>query len=564
MVYQISANPIHFTLDWFFYRDYTKHIMMGAILAVFLVLLVPLFLIPATAQDVLIASVESNPEGTDAGYEWITLFNSGEKYIDLSGWRVVTEDGDDYLLHQRIPACDSLTVIFPTQFIDNKDAILELFDASGTKIDVTPSISDTKNDDSIWSVSTPQCGNEISYLAPKPVLPQSSAIPGDILEVTFVDLGRAGESILLIAPGDTAMLIDGGLASSHDRLMRILNDNHVDSIDIMVATHADQDHISGLTSVIQNPNVDVKRVLLSHVGATTKTYEKFQSSIVSLQIPSEIVYAGHTIKLTDSLTARVISPPSQGISDSSSLRNTNSLIIHIEYGAVSFLFTGDATAKTEQWIVRNVSGLDIDIMSGPHHGSRHSSTVSFIDHVTPQLVVFSADVDNRYGHPHPDVISKYDNRRIVNYQTGTDGSVEIRTNGVECSLILIGEKPIPCYDGIATVGSSDMTPENAKIPSTPKTTQTFSIPKWIKETAQLWHQGHITDQQFIDGIQYLIQHKVIIVQLPQDNTFTSSDKIPEWIKTNAKLWTDGHISDEVFMRGIEFLIKHGIIQVTFA
>ena len=412
------------------------------------------FVVPAWAQDVFIIDVESNPAGPDGGNEWILLFNPGIQPVDLSGWRVVTADGGSHLLDQTIPACDRIEVRFPEQFIDNNNEILTLFDSENTKIDETPPISDAKNDDDIWSTSVPKCEGSL----PPPSVP---SVPIDILEITFVDLGSAGESILLVAPEDATMLIDGGLARSYNNLKQVMNDSNVDSIDIMVATHADQDHIEGLTSVILDSDIDVEYVFLSHIAATTKTYANFIESIRSMQIPSEIAYAGHTIALSDSIPIQVISPPMQGISDSSSLRNTNTLVLYMEYGAISFLFTGDATSKTERWIVQNIQELDIDIMNGPHHGSHHSSTELFLDHVTPQLVIFSADADNRYGHPHHDVVSRYDNRGIANYQTGIDGSIKIRTDGVGCSIILKDSDEVPCYDGILTVDSTqDMLPVN--------------------------------------------------------------------------------------------------------
>lgn len=545
--------------------------MIYAVLTLFVLVFTSL-LVPAAAQDVFIVGVESNPAGPDKGNEWALLFNSGTRPIDLSGWSIVTEDGDVHPLHLTIPACDSMQVTFTKQFLDNKDAILALLDSEGTKIDKTPHISDSKNDDDTWNIPVPTCdGTSTTTPSDKPSPPPDArsvqavpAVPGDILEVTFVDLGRAGESILLAAPGGTTMLIDGGLARSHDRLEQILDESGIDSIDIMVATHADQDHIQGLTSVMQNPGIDVRRVLLSHVDAPTKTYAEFMNSIKSLQIPSRVVYAGHAINLEDSFTARIISPPVQGISDSSGLRNTNSLVIHMEYGDISFLFTGDATAKTEKWIVGNVPSLDIDIMNGPHHGSHHSSTASFIDHVTPRLVVFSADEDNRYNHPHPDAVSRYDTRGIPHYQTGIDGSVVIRTDGVDCSIILTNANPIPCYTGIDVVGTSARpSAETAQMPETQtgNSGEAGPVPKWVKNTAKLWHEGRIADQQFVAGIQYLIENGIISVSIMHASTLSSGD-IPLWIKANAGLWADGQIPDETFLYGIAFLIENGIIIIT--
>jgi len=274
-----------------------------------------------------------------------------------------------------------------------------------------------------------------------------------LLSVVFVDLQTKGESILVIFPNGKTMLIDGGMPSSYPNLESVLKQYNVSEIDVMIGTHADQDHIAGLTKVLDDSDFTVKQVLISYVPSSTLTYQNFLAEISDNGLQPQTVFDGHTIDLDGSVTAKIISPPTEGIPDgtNASTSNSNALITLLEYGNVSFLLTADATHTTESWIVRNHPNLDIDIMNGPHHGSKYSSTDAFIDHITPQLVIFSADQDNAYGHPHQEAIDEYQSRGINHYQTGLEGNIVIKTDGSRCSLILEGGPEQPCYSGVQVV-----------------------------------------------------------------------------------------------------------------
>jgi competence protein ComEC len=221
----------------------------------------------------------------------------------------------------------------------------------------------------------------------------------------------------------------------------------------MIGTHADQDHIAGLTKVLDDSDFTVKQVLISHVPSNTLTYQNFLAKLSDNGLQFQPGFDGYLIDLDSSVAAKIISPPIGGIQDgpNASTSNSNALVTLLEYGNVSFLLTSDATHTTESWIVQNHPNLDIDIMNGPHHGSKYSSTDEFIDHLTPQLVIFSADVDNEYGHPHQETIDKYQSRGINHYQTGLEGNIIIKTDGVRCSLILEGDPEQPCYSGVQVV-----------------------------------------------------------------------------------------------------------------
>lgn len=277
-----------------------------------------------------------------------------------------------------------------------------------------------------------------------------------LLSVTFIDLKTKGDSTLIVLPNESVILIDGGMPSAYPNIKKVLDDFKIDTIDVLVATHADQDHIAGLNSLLQNSQFTIKQVLTSPISKDTKTYQKFLQHTAYNRINA---YAGYDIALDDSVNIQIISPP-EGYrlskATNAGLENTNSLVTLLEYGDIEFLFTGDATYVTENWLINNVHGddLDVDILNAPHHGSKHSSTVGFIDATSPELVIYSANVENQYGHPHADTINRYKSQGITGLHTGMVGHVLIQTDGTGCSLMLQGMLESPCFEDVISVSES--------------------------------------------------------------------------------------------------------------
>jgi len=134
-----------------------KKLFLPVLVAICLIL--PLT-IPAYAEsNIVILEVEPNPAGTDAGNEWVRLFNPSSNSVNLSGWQISSTHGNTntHTLSGNIGACDDIKIIFPSQFIDNEGESLILYDNTGRVIDSTPSINDQDNDASTWKITTPSC-----------------------------------------------------------------------------------------------------------------------------------------------------------------------------------------------------------------------------------------------------------------------------------------------------------------------------------------------------------------------------------------------------------------------
>ncbi len=273
----------------------------------------------------------------------------------------------------------------------------------------------------------------------------------DALTVAFIDLGTKGDSTLIIFPNDSVMLIDGGMPLAYHSIKETLQNFHISTIDVMIATHPDQDHVGGLGTILRDDSFDVKKILIGPTSKDTATYQTF----LELAGDESTVYAGDKIVLDDTVSVSVISPPKQLIPSGSnaSLENSNSIVTILEYGDFVFLFTGDATHTTEKWLIQNYGDtIDADIINAPHHGSKHSSTDAFIDSVTPRLVIFSANDGNMYGHPHEQAVMRYVANGIPVVQTSM-GSIIIQTDGTRCSIVSADfpEEEFACFSGIAKI-----------------------------------------------------------------------------------------------------------------
>jgi len=133
---------------------------LGHVAIILFAISVSIISIPAyAASNIVILEVESNPAGTDAGNEWVKLFNPSASSVNLSGWEISSTHGNTntHFLSEIIPACDDIKIIFPSQFIDNEDESLILYDNTGIVVDSTPIIYDTDNDATTWKIPAPSC-----------------------------------------------------------------------------------------------------------------------------------------------------------------------------------------------------------------------------------------------------------------------------------------------------------------------------------------------------------------------------------------------------------------------
>ena len=252
----------------------------------------------------------------------------------------------------------------------------------------------------------------------------------DLLRVRIMDVGQ-GDAILVQAPSGTRTLIDGGVGpgTGVDGLGRALPfwDRR---LDMVVLTHADLDHFGGLPEVVRR--YEVKRVMENGLPSDEGLYTAWRQEL-SKSGPTELFTAvrGQRIDLGGGAVMDVLGPPPEPIVGAGSADNNNGVVLRLVYGKVSFLLTADIEAEAEKELTASGVDLRSAMLKVGHHGSRTSTTPAFLRAVNPAAAVVSLEVDNRFGHPHADVMERLDSTpgRDHTYLTYEHGDVEFTTDG---------------------------------------------------------------------------------------------------------------------------------------
>jgi competence protein ComEC len=262
--------------------------------------------------------------------------------------------------------------------------------------------------------------------SPAITIPPTAPTGGQVLTVMFLDIGQ-GDATLIRSPEGRTMLIDGGNAASDadNVILPALQAWGGDRLDVMVITHPDQDHIGGLPRVIEAVPVD--QVVLTGQVHTTQTYERLLAAIRDKKLPAVRARGGVSLDFDPALTTSILGPTDALVESDDT--NNASIVIRMTYGAVAFLFIGDAE-ETEEAVILN-SGADVQaqILKVGHHGSRNSTSPAWLQAVSPQVGIISVGENNRYGHPQPEVLQWLSQFGVKVYRTDQQGTITVTTDG---------------------------------------------------------------------------------------------------------------------------------------
>ncbi|WP_169907659.1 S-layer homology domain-containing protein [Priestia abyssalis] len=244
--------------------------------------------------------------------------------------------------------------------------------------------------------------------------------PMPAMKAHFIDVGQ-GDSSLIVTPNRKTILIDGGKQSAGEKVVAYLKKNGIASIDLVVATHPDADHIGGLLDVLQS--VHVKKVLDSGKTHTTQTYMEYLNLIEQKAIPFEIAKTGNNINVDNAINIQVLNS-----GDAAEDNNEASIVLKISYGTVDFLYTGDAGLEAEAHMISRYH-VEAEVLKVGHHGSETSSSQVFISAVKPKVSVLSVGADNSYGHPDSVVVNRLKAIGSNIYSTSASGDIIVTTDG---------------------------------------------------------------------------------------------------------------------------------------
>ncbi|HJU93197.1 MAG TPA: DNA internalization-related competence protein ComEC/Rec2 [Pyrinomonadaceae bacterium] len=244
------------------------------------------------------------------------------------------------------------------------------------------------------------------------------------LRIDFLDVGQ-GDAALVTMPNGTTLLVDGGGRPSfpvaNDSARRIgetvvseyLWWRGLSEIDYVIATHGDADHIDGLKDVLKNFSV---RAAL--VGPQT---------LLETRTHLETIRAGDVMRFGEA-DASVLWPPAEGGGSD----NNNSVVLRIRYGERTILLTGDIEKAAERSLAEQ--DLKADVVKVAHHGSKTSSTDNFVLKTKPTFAIISVGRNSMFGHPHEEVVQRWQSSGATVLTTGNHGTITVTTNGNNLSL----------------------------------------------------------------------------------------------------------------------------------
>ena len=289
----------------------------------------------------------------------------------------------------------------------------------------------------LWTVA----GAQVVAVAVLIFHPGSVAGSDGILRVDFLDVGQ-GDATLISFPDDTTVLVDGGgrpgpfkndeeepqqtsRAIGEAVVSEYLWWRGLDRIDYLIATHADADHIDGLNDIARN--FHVRAALVARLPERDEEFGKLLQSLTSNNVAVRAIGAGDELRVGGVLL-HVLWPQPSGNTRLPS-GNNDSLVLRVEYGSRSILLTGDIEATAERALLARKARVIADVTKVPHHGSRTSSTDDFVRSTSSKLAVVSVGESSVFGHPHADVVQRWEQNGARILRTGNRGMITLITDG---------------------------------------------------------------------------------------------------------------------------------------
>ncbi|MCL1977457.1 MAG: MBL fold metallo-hydrolase [Candidatus Bathyarchaeota archaeon] len=255
------------------------------------------------------------------------------------------------------------------------------------------------------------------------------------LQVIVFDVGQADCTLLKM--DDHAMLIDAGNTGQDKLVLSYLSEYNITTLDYLVATHPHADHIGSMASVV-NAMDSIGAVIMPDKSHTIQAYEKLLVAIEEKDIPLTIPTPGQVFQWGDA-SVEVLAPNSPTYKNDD--LNEYSIVLRVEFGDTSFLFTGDAGTISETEQLNAGFSLKSDVLKVGHHGSRGSSTQQYLAAVAPSYAVICCGADNSYGHPHAEAMTRLTGTDAAIYRTDQHGTVIFTSDGKDITVTISRDTP---------------------------------------------------------------------------------------------------------------------------
>lgn len=253
------------------------------------------------------------------------------------------------------------------------------------------------------------------------------------LRVTLLDVGQ-GESIVIQTPAGRTVLIDGGSKDQanigRSVIVPYLQFIGAQRIDALILTHSDADHCNGLEQVIHEMPIGMALDgAVQPQAVAAPEYQIARQALKRARVPIIRAHAGQKLDLGGAwLTVLApTTPPLRASPD-----NNNAAVLCLDYGKTNFLFTADIQKEAEERLLRRGAALGCTILKVAHHGSKSSTTESFLRRAQPQAAIVSCGRYNDFGHPAPQTLKSLARRAIPVFRTDLNGAIEITSDGRAC------------------------------------------------------------------------------------------------------------------------------------
>ena len=271
------------------------------------------------------------------------------------------------------------------------------------------------------------------------------SLPDGKLHVIFCDVGQ-GDAIYIREASGMDMLIDGG---PNDKVLSCLGENmpfYDRTIDVVVLSHPQKDHLQGLISVLERYNV--RYFVIGVEGNKTEGYKKLAEQIRTKRIPYKNLFQGDYFMLGN-VRMNVLWPERKWVAEklqqpafaeamagkavlgmaTDANINDFSYYLHLQYGEFDALFTGDGDSRIQPEVMTTAGLPDVELLKFPHHGSKTGILPEFLDEIKPEAAVISSG-KNPWGHPTKEALQLLSQRGINILRTDREGDIEVESDGM--------------------------------------------------------------------------------------------------------------------------------------
>lgn len=247
-----------------------------------------------------------------------------------------------------------------------------------------------------------------------------------LLKIYFFDIGQ-GDAIFIETPSGQQVLVDGGpnnkILSKLGKMMPFYDR----SIDMIVVSHPHADHIVGLIDVLNR--YEVKNIIEARESYNSPEFRTWRSVVDEENANNIEAMAGKEIDFGDNTTLTILHPFESVADDNPKNPHDDDVVVLLRYGNLAVMLTGDMETKVERRLIISGEDLDADVFKAGHHGSKTSSSDELLSAVSPEAAIIQVGAKNRYGHPSPEVLERFNNYGIKYYRNDLNGDIKLISDG---------------------------------------------------------------------------------------------------------------------------------------